>query len=471
MSNPRFNKLDRVRRLMNEDMRTLASPSSSQSERMDALENQAARRRQRPYRSDSNKLNGMSNFIPMEGPNSRPSIQDETLTQPSNAHGYQTVPGAYQQFSGYNVHTSPKGVAHTGNVSNFGYQDEMGDRERAIQRFQADQTYGNMVAPVAGPRSAVNESKKPEGPVLWLEKNLSQSDLRYIGEVVTALVRQADGQRVSKKVVFERFEQTNSEYAQEHLFMVAHKLGLIQEKYDSTAGQWVVVNPYGNPQTPEQLLYNQRGFSQYNYQQLEDKQRGNYYTHNGELQYQKKKAPQMPPATPQNQNQAVEYSAKNNKSDASLKNPKRGDDYIRNSRLTLESVAFQETLTEDEFAFLKKGVQQLRAEIARLQEQYNKGGVRRDALTKAEKRLKGISNNALSAKARRETTLQLTAKQRAAADAVSKTKMRVEQLHHGSANEQHRYQRAEHAYNRHLNLLESANKMLSKPSGYGLGQG
>ena len=120
----RFAKIDRVRRMMNEDLRTLASSDSSPSEREAALQNQAARRRQDPLRAKEQRFNGVNNYLPPPGPRTRPNVMDETLVQPKNAHGYPTVPGAYQQFSGYNVQTGPKGIGHTGNISNFGYETE-----------------------------------------------------------------------------------------------------------------------------------------------------------------------------------------------------------------------------------------------------------------------------------------------------------------------------------------------------------
>jgi len=462
----RLDKVDRVRRLMNEDLRTLATSDSSQLDKVHALRNQEARRRQRPYYSEKDKLNGMNNYIP---PN-RQTPEQETLTQPSTAHGYPTVQGAYQEFNSYNVTTSPKGIAHTGNTSNFGYSDEAGDRERGIQRFMDVQSYGHMVAPVSGART-VREAKIPEGPVLWLEKNLNANDFRYIGEVVSALVRQAEGQRVNKRVVFERFEQSNDNYSQEQLFMVAHKMHLIKEKYDSTAGQWVVTMPWANPQTPEQLLYNQKGFSQFNYEQLAKKQQGTYSTHNDEV-YFTKKAPQMPPATPQNQSGAVEYDSQNRgTSAASLRNPKRGDDFIRNARLTTEQLAYKVDLSEDEFAILKNDIRTLQSQINRLQEEYNKGSVSRHKLNKAEERMRGIKNFAISANARRKEGEEEKMRVAKRAQAVKKTEMRVEQLHRGGGVQQNNRARAEHAYNRHLSLLESANRMLSKAPGYGLNQG
>ena len=481
MSNRKFAKVDRVRRLMNEDMRVLASRDTNQVDKIHALRNQEARRRQEPLRSQEHKYrgNGMSNLIPPEGPRTRPSVMDETRTQPSSAYGYPTVQGAYQQFSGYNVQTTNRGQGHTGNISNFGYDSEQSDRQRALAYFDGIQQYGNAVAPASGPRSAIAEmNARPEGPISFLERTLSARDLQYIGEVVQALVRQQEGQKQSRRVVFERYEQTNRDYTQEQLFLIAHKMGLIQEKYESTAGQWVVTMPWANPQTPEQLLYNQKGFSQFNYEQLEKQQQGNYYTHNDEV-YHAKKTPQVPPATPQNQSQAVEYTARNNRSAASLRNPKRGDDYIRNHRLTMEekqelaeNLAWRDELTQEEHQFFAQYIRTLQEEIKQMKRDYNAGiGKSMVPVRKKEKQLNAIKAKVTSSRAMRKER-EMNAKRKAASQrAINQTTMGVSNLNRGSASQEMQEARAVQAYNRHLNLLESANRYLSSNQGRGNYQG
>jgi len=73
---------------------------------------------------------------------------------------------------------------------------------------------------------------------MWIKQNLNREQILYVDNVVHARNRQVSGQQLQPKVVIERFERTTSDISQEQLYLVAHGMKLLGEKYESTAGQW-----------------------------------------------------------------------------------------------------------------------------------------------------------------------------------------------------------------------------------------
>lgn len=322
--NKNSKRLDTVKAIVrNRDHRVLMDPNSSQDEKLEALENIDANRRLKTARSQALKYsqNGFYNELP--GPDQLPSFETDMSTRVSNYNGHQVASSSYQKFTDATIQTDPMVYARTANVSNFGYASELGDRARKLAHVTSVTQY--------------------------LQQQMDPAGRTFVANVSRALKDQAgNGQQLVK--AFERFEHSNNTHKQEHLYLIASNLNIIKESYDDTAGKWVVVMPWASPQSADQILYNQKGLSNVNYKELEQQQIGNYWV-NAEQNAQRRAQQQLPPAQENGAGSGVPYSAKNPKSQRSLQNPRRGDDYIRAARLKTESIdklrATQNSLMED----------------------------------------------------------------------------------------------------------------------------
>jgi hypothetical protein len=465
MRNSFNNKVDRIRR-KGRQLSVMADPNSSQSERKQALR-ELKEDRQRPasaYAVDA--MNGLPNQIDP----GRPSIEDDMTRRVTNKYGYPVFSGGYEAYSSAEVRTAPR-VLPRRNVSNYDYQD-----------------------PIHSPLKA---DMLPSAAIV---QSMTQRNIQYTESVVGSLKRQSDAQGVKIQTVFERFERTDPNVTHEQLYVIAAKLGVITEKYESTAGKWVVINPFGNPTTPEEILYNQGGISRKNDKALTKDQVGTYWR-GADKAYDAVYYPQLPPAVPVPGSEQTKYYAGRPgtvKSQQSLRNPKRGDDYIRDSRVRAameeETMAYRRTssipkrkyataistkpqkpATTDKTmskadARYFRGDQKLTdsqrrkrlrsEEIDRLHEMAEATPLKwqKEKYLKKAKALKNqqvAEDAAVKGKARRENE-DLRKRQAVQRSADAVTMM-------ANPNRQD-FQKEEIAYQRHIRLLESAKQMLSQGS-------
>jgi hypothetical protein len=299
-------KLNRVRRLLSEaEIQVLADPTSSQDERLEALANREANKRQTPLhsRAERDLGNGMNNLLPAD----RAAVEQEMLNQPTSAHGYPTSPGSYEEYGTYEVTTRPRAITRNGNITNFGFPSEAGDRARKLDRAIRVQDV--------------------------LRKHMDPKSLGYVTNVKQALGRQVASGMVNPATAFQRYAVTNAgTYTQEQLVLIGLDMKVLNERYDSTAGQWVVPMPFKAPNTPEEIRYNLVGIDGENGAELHKKQIARY---DANFEDAKARAPrQVPPAKRDMEDNGLKYyRAGDQRSQRSLKNPRRGDDYIRNSRI------------------------------------------------------------------------------------------------------------------------------------------
>ena len=66
---------------------------------------------------------------------------------------------------------------------------------------------------------------------MWIKQNLNREQVQYVDNVVHALTRQVSGQQLQPKVCFKRFKRTTSDTSQEQLYLVAHGMKVLREKY------------------------------------------------------------------------------------------------------------------------------------------------------------------------------------------------------------------------------------------------
>ena len=419
-------KINKMRRLINEDTRTLRDPFASQEDKIEALANREANRRQVPPETRERRdiRNGMNNLLPAD----RRPFEDEMNSQPSSAHGYPTSPGSYQQFQSYEVTTTPNAITRNGNITNFGYPSEMGDRAKKMERAIRVQDV--------------------------LRQNLDRKTLDYVNGVTTALKRQVASGNATPQKAFERYEITSKGvYTEEALALIGLQMGVLTEKYESTAGKWVVTMPFKNPQDKEQVYYNLHGMDGENGAVLEKKQTGNYFMQTQDAQNQKPGS-QLPPAKEDGEDDGLKYyRSGNQKSRRSLQNPKRGDDFIRHSRIQnamaeeRRDQAWVDAEAKRLQPLVEKYVGQLESEHSWIREGAMKGLQRiKSQLTsmKAEKDIR---------KKKRADALADEAAPASYAEGLSRlldTKAREQVI-------------AEQSHARHLNLLEEAKRILSNP--------
>ncbi len=298
-------KINNLRR-KGRELSVLSNPTSTQEERKFALQTlKESRERQQPpsaYMADNLYQ------LPNQVDQSRPSVEEDMNRQVNSAHGYPTFAPGYQQFTNAEVTTDPR-VLPQWNISNWDYSGER--TERAKRRVRA------------------------EAPSVVIRNNLQPNRVQYTESVISGLKKQSDQQRIKIGTIFERFERTNQVATQEELYMIAHRLGIITEKYESTQGSWVVVNPFAEITTPEELIYNQTGISGKTQKELAKDQTGTYWR-NADSAYQDVYYPQVAPAKPVPGSEETNYYAgkpETIKSRQSLRNPKRGEDFIRNNRV------------------------------------------------------------------------------------------------------------------------------------------
>lgn len=422
-------KINKLRNLLNEDLRTLTDPASSQEDRLEALANREANRRQVPPETRQRRdiRNGMNNLLPVD----RRPFQDEMNSQPSSAYGYPTAPGSYQQFQSYEVTTTPNAITRNGNITNFGYPSETGDRAKKLERAIRVQDV--------------------------LRNNLDRKTLDYVTGVTSALKRQVASGLVTPQKAFERYEITSKGiYSEEALALVGLNMGVLSEKYDSTAGQWVVTMPFKNPQTPEQIYYNLHGMDGENGMQLEKKQTGRYNLQTQDAQKQKPGS-QLPPAKEDGEDYGLKYyRSGDQKSKRSLQNPKRGDDYIRHSRI---KNAMEEQRQADEAYVLQESMK-----LKPLVDKYSKqlesehSWIRESAL----KNLKMIRNQLQSMKSQKDKRQETREKHLADVTAPESYAESLSRLLDTNTREA---VIAEQSHIRHLNLLEEAKRVLSHTRG------
>ena len=239
-------KIDRLR-AKGAELSILSNPNTTQEERKFALQSlKEAREQQQP---SSAYIADTMYQLPNQVDQSRPSVEQDMNRQVNQAYGYDTFAPGYQQFTDTEVTTDPR-VLSKWNISNYDYSGERAARaERQVRA----------VAPSA-----------------LIRNNLDPKRVQYTENVVSGLKRQSDLQRVKINTIYERFERTNNVATQEELYLIAERLGVITEKYESTQGSWVVVNPFAEVTTPEQLLYNQTGISRKTQKELTKDQVGTY---------------------------------------------------------------------------------------------------------------------------------------------------------------------------------------------------
>lgn len=425
--NPADAKINRIRGLINEDLRTLRDPYASQDDKLEALANREANRRQVPPETRARRdiRNGMNNLLPAD----RRSFEDEMNSQPSSAHGYPTAPGSYQQFQSYEVTTTPNAITRNGNITNFGYPSEMGDRAKKLERAIRVQDF--------------------------LRQNLDRRTTDYVNGVTSALKRQVASGLVTPQKAFERYEITSKGiYSEEALALVGLNMGVLTERYDSTAGQWVVTMPFKNPQDKEQIYYNLHGMDGENGAVLEKKQTGNYFLQTQDAQKQNPGS-QLPPAKEDSEDVGLKYyRSGNQKSRRSLQNPKRGDDFIRHSRI--KNAMEEELRRDNEWAeresrklkpLVEKYSQQLESEHSWVREKALKGLVE-------------IKNKLTHIKGQKERRQQDRLERMQDAVAPSAYAESLSRMLDSETREQ---VVAEQSHARHLNLLEEAKRILSKP--------
>lgn len=417
-------KIDRVRRhLLDEDVQVLNDPYASQEDKTEALANLEAKKRLKPDVSDADVRigqNGMYNTIEP----GFSTIEDDMARRVTSAHGHTTNPAGFERFSQTTIQTDPLVYQRVGNRTNFGYPSETGERARKSAQVLSVSQY--------------------------LEKTMKKEDFNYSLHVAENLQRQWDMGGTNPRTLFERFERQVPDVSQEQLYVVAHSMKLISEKFDSTAGKWVVTMPWSDPKSAEQILYNQRGMSNVTTETLKQHQRGQYHLNVPQKFYQMT-TPQLPPSKPNGSAGNVEYYASRDKQESqtreSLKNPKRGDDYIRWSRVRKEELEQQKWNAVEKH--LNK-METLSEQIKNCTVKYRRENLRRE--------LKGVKNSLVATKAifNEEIAKALVPDPGRAVNAYSSG------LTNMYENSRHKESSAESAaYSRHLSLLEEANKVLS----------
>jgi hypothetical protein len=420
-------KINRIRKILNEDARTLRDPFASQDDKLEALANREAARRQVPdySRAERDLSNGMNNLLPAD----RTSIEQEMMNQPRNAHGFTTSPGSYEQYGSYEVTTRPRAITRNGNITNFGYPSEMGDRAKKLDRAIRVQDI--------------------------LRQNLDDQSLKYVNGVTTALKRQVAAGMANPQTAFQRYRATNiTNYTAEQLALIGLNMGVLNERYDSTAGEYVVVMPFKNPQTPEDIIYNLKGTDGHTGEQVFEKQVGHYWMHDIDA---KRQGPgmQVPPAKEDGEDKGLKYyRAGNQKSERSMKNPKRGDDYIRHSRL-------KNAVYEQEERKHIKVLEEIHKEINHYSKQLDSEHrwIRESAL----KNMKRIRNKLTNITAEREQVKKQQRDQEAKM-ANSEVQSYAEGISRLMDTDSREKIVAEQAYHRHLNLLDEAKDLLSRGS-------
>ena len=411
--NRRLDKVTAITR--NNNHRTLMDPNATQEEKLEALENLDADRRLKTARSQAHTYtrNGFYNRLP--GPDELPSLEDDMSRETTNYQGHQVFSAGYQKFTDATVETDPVAYYRTHNVTNHGYPSETGDTAKKYARI----------------RSASE----------ILKAQMKPNDASFVQNVVKSLKEQHNKNNLPMQTLFERFERSNNSHKQNHLYLIAHELNVIKEQFDDTSGQWVVVMPWASPTTPDQILYNQRGLSTVPYKELEKKQQGNYWV-DAEQTIKRRAARQVPPAKENGEGSQVPYYSQDPKSKRSLKNPKRGDDYIRAARLKMEHIVN-----------LESQAQSLVEDISR----ENRSWI----VEKLTKKLKFVRNAIESQKGQ----LKMMQKNKRKADAeqgmASNTAQAVSDMY-VKKDASHELAQEQAAYRRHLSLLSEATNILSQ---------
>lgn len=407
----------KIRSLIKEEYGVLTSPNSTEEEKREALRNLDREResnrmgnlRLRPGSCRANADNGFHHHLP----DGRMSIETEMNQNVDSAYGHQTFAPGYQRFSTQEVYTEPRCYWNTYNTTNRGFRTEIGDREK---RFTDVETVSS-----------------------YLQRNMDKAKLNYVNQVTTSLVRQSEVGGINKLTAMERYERSNTQQVtQEQLYLIAHNLGLFKEEYKSTEGQWVVVMPYAAPRSAEQVLYNQRGFTtRLSQDTLEKRQQGNYWMA-PDRAYRDVYTPQIPPAKPDGGADRVEYyGGKDQRSQKSLRNPKRGDDYIRYSRINHNEQ-------------LEQRVQQLFRLIETTKVPYQR--------KKYQKELETIKSQMVSNRAQRRAQRQ---DQEVIREGNSFVQQSANMFSRWNTREYHQM-REDYAYHRHLQLRESAQQILDQ---------
>ncbi|MDC0315349.1 hypothetical protein OAL32_00290 [Synechococcus sp. AH-551-G15] len=286
-----FSKIDRLRKLVNEDNRVLTDPTSSEEDKRVALANKEARRRQQMHQNQQDAVTSLSPCEDME--------KEMSQKGPASAHGHPTAPGGFQQFTSRTSRVAPRAFAKTHNNSNPGFS-----------------------SPEVRPSAA-------------LYQEMTESEQQFVNSVVHALKVQAESQRLTKPQMLERWDAGNSDHTQAQLLVIGARLGALTEAYESTAGHWVVAMPYKTPTSAAEWVWNQQGITGDTADQVQAKQNASY----GKklLGYEEVYA-QVPPARAERGRDTLEYSATPTQSNRSLKDPQRGSDFIRHSQLKQEQV-------------------------------------------------------------------------------------------------------------------------------------
>ena len=173
----------------------------------------------------------------------RKDIVDEMNDQPTEAHGHQVAKGGYQSFSSPEVRIKNKVISQ--------YAQGMASPQPVANQFH----YG--MSESVAPSQAIKEDFEPG----------MQSG---INAVAASILHRARATNTNKYKLYEQFKATDRDMCYEEIYVLGVDLGILNEKYDSVAGQWVVTMPYSNPRTAEEILYNQVGTSGKTAAELQD---------------------------------------------------------------------------------------------------------------------------------------------------------------------------------------------------------
>ena len=444
----------KVNQLTLSEMKTLSDPNASQDDKIKALASLRDKKktikenvRQRPASAYANNQQGVNFNVPP-----RRSIQDEMLDKKTTAYGHQVSPGSYQEFSTHEVMAAPKVNQNVGgNETNFGFAD-----------------------PLKTPSSVI-------------AARMNTQEQANIGAVVSGLKRMSAQGNLPTRTVFERWER-QSDIDQEHLYLVGLAVNVLSERYDSTAGEWVVTMPWSDPQTAEQVLYNQKGVSNVDYKTLEKRQKGNYGV-TPEVAYRNATNPSLPPAKPEGAGASqVPYYSNAQQETAGLMNPRRGDDYIRATRVQQAIEAAPKRVKKDKdpvtmmanemtryqqggqvktktnvrrgankvIAAMKEEVALYTNALDEAMREYNQApGYKKD---RAKKKVQGLKNMLVSKRATLKKAMQDVGNQDIPKDNVESYAESFNTWQSGAD-----YLRRQENYDRHLDLLSQAKDLLSKP--------
>jgi len=285
-----------------------------------------------------------------------------------------------------------------------------------------------------------------------IRQRLSIEETSYIHNVIHALNRRKDAQNLSARTVYERWERGygSAQTTQDQMYLIGLEMKVISEKYynDNTGGKWVVINPYYSPRSIDDVLYNQRGLTGESYRDIHKKQVGSYWR-GRDVEQQAVRGQQLPPAQPSTGDEQPQYySGRDIKSQQSLKNNRREDTYIRQSRI--KSAQEDEPRRRQARAKVEEEVSYLMQCLEEAQEPWKKDRIK--------KRLHEIRNQLISEEAMVQEGHKQSVEYGQQLNAVDRSAQALSKMMNPTGYDEE--VRANASYNRHLSLLESAKNIL-----------